>query len=220
MFVSRLYLKNLIRYYSCGSCLSKTVLFICAQMRHQHIHKHIEREALKKMKIHGKSIRFALPFAIKCLECSGVMPKFTRLNSIRKERGHCSGVELYRFFFRCKGCRSFLSVDTDPENKGYAAGTSCEEIDVNLKHADTGALHNNMSDKAGTLHNNMSDRTGTLYSNMSDEEAQCRDPFAYFIEKLKGLLGKESNTEKLRVECDHLLEADLTTIIKRLESEG
>ncbi|WUR04052.1 splicing factor YJU2 (YJU2) [Vairimorpha necatrix] len=80
------------------------------------------------------TMRFCNPFTVKCLYCSEYIFKNKRHNAYQEEikGGDYYGIKVYRFMFKCTGCKKMLSIKTDPKNGDYQAENGCLRID-NLK---------------------------------------------------------------------------------------
>jgi Fe-S-cluster-containing dehydrogenase component len=65
--------------------------------------------------------RFCMPFTIKCTICNEFIYKNKRHNTIQEEikRGDYYGIKVYRFIFKCTGCKNNISIKTDPKNGEY-----------------------------------------------------------------------------------------------------
>ncbi|KAI5150333.1 hypothetical protein ENBRE01_1434 [Enteropsectra breve] len=114
----------------------------------QFLKKSIESKLVGKNR---RKVRYALPFALKCMACECFYDVSTRVNCFKetiKDELYC-GVNICRFIIRCKICRSFFTLLTDPENGCYKIEAGCIAInlqkaasDSDLPSCDTGGLNN------------------------------------------------------------------------------
>eukprot|EP00199_Chlamydomonas_sp_CCMP681_P005284 CAMPEP_0119115274 /NCGR_PEP_ID=MMETSP1180-20130426/50407_1 /TAXON_ID=3052 ORGANISM="Chlamydomonas cf sp, Strain CCMP681" /NCGR_SAMPLE_ID=MMETSP1180 /ASSEMBLY_ACC=CAM_ASM_000741 /LENGTH=131 /DNA_ID=CAMNT_0007104177 /DNA_START=107 /DNA_END=498 /DNA_ORIENTATION=+ len=66
-------------------------------------------------------VRMMLPMSVRCKTCGTFMYKGTKFN-MRKEDvlGEAYlGIQIYRFYWRCKNCAAEMTMKTDPEGTDY-----------------------------------------------------------------------------------------------------
>mmetsp|Transcript_33040 Transcript_33040/g.59764 ORF Transcript_33040/g.59764 Transcript_33040/m.59764 type:complete len:362 (-) Transcript_33040:63-1148(-) len=73
-------------------------------------------------------VRMMLPMSVRCKTCGNYMYKGTKFNT-RKEDVHGEnylGIQILRFYYRCKKCSAEFCMKTDPKNQDYVveAGAS------------------------------------------------------------------------------------------------
>lgn len=74
--------------------------------------------------------RFCMPFTVKCTNCNEFIRKNKRHNTSQEEikGGDYYGIKVYRFIFKCTGCKENISIKTDPKNGKYAVDYGCINI--------------------------------------------------------------------------------------------
>lgn len=80
-----------------------------------------------KSNFNAHAVRFAAPFTIKCTSCNEYIYKNKRFNAIKETAvgEDYLGVEVYRFYIKCTGCRITLTLKTDPKNSTYIPELGC-----------------------------------------------------------------------------------------------
>lgn len=82
-------------------------------------------------KLNRHSVRLATPFTIKCLSCCTYIYRNKRHNATKETvvGEDYLGVEKYRFYIKCTGCRALLTIKTDPKNGVYVTESGCTRTD-------------------------------------------------------------------------------------------
>ena len=100
----------------------------------QKLRKHIFTNALIKDKnkntneLNYKS-RLTVPFNLRCLNCNEQIAKgkkFYSSKQISKNEDYL-GIEIYKFEFKCPGCRIGIGFKTDPKNCIYLPDYNCKD---------------------------------------------------------------------------------------------
>ena len=81
------------------------------------------RRVEKKNKHKICNVRMMLPMTMRCYSCNNYMYVGTKFNmKVEPVEGEdYLGIEIYRFYYRCKNCYSQITFKTDPENNDYIA---------------------------------------------------------------------------------------------------
>lgn len=93
-------------------------------------------------------IRMMLPQSIRCSSCGAFMGAGTKLNALKENaRDDYLGVKRFRFRFKCKECKSFITMLTDPKNAGYEVETGATaNYSLNKEKKEQEALANSERD--------------------------------------------------------------------------
>ena len=75
----------------------------------------------KRAKTNDMKVRMMLPMSVRCKTCGNFMYKGTKFNT-RKEDvvGETYlGLQIFRFYWRCKNCAAEFTMKTDPKTADY-----------------------------------------------------------------------------------------------------
>jgi hypothetical protein len=84
-------------------------------------------------------VRLATPFAMRCLECGEFISKNKRHNATKETAigSDYLGVESYRFYIKCTGCRKAMTIRTDPKHRCYVTELGCRRTEEDEEAAKT-----------------------------------------------------------------------------------
>lgn len=74
----------------------------------------------KRRETNEMKVRMMLPMSVRCKTCGTFMYKGTKFNT-RKEDvmgENYLGIQIFRFYYRCKKCSAEFCMKTDPKNAG------------------------------------------------------------------------------------------------------
>jgi hypothetical protein len=88
------------------------------------INKYVKTDDIyqKKIKKGYFSIRYMIPFNIKCLRCLNTINKGKKINAIKENilNRNYLGISIVRFYFKCIYCLNGISIKTNPNNFSYS----------------------------------------------------------------------------------------------------
>lgn len=118
----------------------------------------------RRQKPNGHATRFATPFTVKCLSCSAYTYKNKRHNAFKETAlgKDYLGVESYYFHIKCTGCKTYMTIRTDPKNGVYVAEDRCVKVEEVEKGDNEYAVDNQLKKES-----NMKDEIGRLKLQMS-----------------------------------------------------
>jgi hypothetical protein len=85
----------------------------------------------RKIALGSHPVRLATPFTLKCLECGEFIPRNKRHNATKETAigKEYLGIESYRFYIKCTGCKKLMTILTDPQHGCYTAESGCRRIE-------------------------------------------------------------------------------------------
>lgn len=78
----------------------------------------------------GHPTRLATPFTVRCASCGTYIYRNKRHNAFKEtaEGKAYLGIEAFRFHIKCTGCRTYLSLLTDPKSGAYVVESGCTRV--------------------------------------------------------------------------------------------
>jgi hypothetical protein len=74
----------------------------------------------KRRESNEMKVRMMLPMSVRCKTCGTFMYKGTKFNTRKEDvlNENYLGIQIFRFYYRCKKCAAEFCMKTDPKNAG------------------------------------------------------------------------------------------------------
>ena len=81
----------------------------------------IDEQFVKKTKNFISSVKYMIPFNIKCIKCQNIINKGKKITAIKENvpNHNYLGINFLRFYFKCLYCSKGMSIKSNPKNFSY-----------------------------------------------------------------------------------------------------